>query len=89
MKMSKSRIAVLVLIVAMICAIGVVCFDIMKIKAELDDLYWIAENTHSFTAGVFIERAELLLNQKLILLTALVVVTVTIMSLILARAETK
>jgi len=84
------KFAVLVLIVAMICAIGVVCFDIMKIKARLDKLYWIAENTHSFVAGIMIERAELLLNQKLMLLTALVVVTILIIvGLILVKYKFK
>lgn len=86
MKMSKFRIAVLALICALICAIVVFCIDIWKIKAELDHLYWIAENTHSGMVGAFIERAESLLHQRLMFLTILWVALI-IMSLIGIRHQ--
>ena len=74
--MSKFRFAVLVLICALICTIVVFCIDIWKIKAELDHLYWIAENTHSGMVWLFIERTESLLHQRLMLLTILGVVLI-------------
>lgn len=86
LKMSKFRIAVLALICALICAIVVFCIDIWKIKAELDHLYWIAENTHSGMVGAFIERAESLLHQRLMFLTILWVALI-IMSLIGIRHQ--
>jgi hypothetical protein len=71
MKVSKFRLVVLVLICALICTITVVCIDIWKIKADLDNLYWIAENTHSGMVWLFIERIESLLYQRLMLLMVL------------------
>ena len=78
----------LVLVVPMVSAIGVVWIDIWKTKAELDNLYWIAENTHSGMVGFVIEEVESMLHQRVTLLaglTFLTVSTILVMSLLILK----
>ncbi len=79
-KISKFTVAVslvLVILIATICAVGLVWSDIQKLKAVLDNLYWIEEHTHSVPAGMMIEwvEAKLLLRQSVLALLTLLIVT--------------
>ena len=71
--MSKFKIVVSVLVVAMVCAIGIEVNYLWKVKSELDRLYWIAENTDSFMVWIAIEFVEADLRQHLTQLTVLIV----------------
>ena len=72
----KILIAVmLVAIIALVCAIGLVWSDIQKLKAVLDNLYWIRKTTHSGGVRIAIEWVEARLQQKQTVLTSLIVVT--------------
>ena len=75
-KQPKVVFAILVLVlVLMVSAISVVCIDMWNTKTKLDKLYWVAENTQSGMVYAFIERAELVLRQRLIVLGLLAVAT--------------
>ena len=78
MKVSKFQFVALVLISVLICGIIIVIFDISGIKAELDHLYWIAENTHSGMVQTLIERTESLLYQRQTILMGLAGLTALI-----------
>ena len=71
--MSKFKIVVSVLVVAMVCAIGIEVNYLWKIKSELDRLYWISENTESALVGVAIDYVEADLRQHLTQLTVLII----------------
>ena len=85
LKMSKSRLVLLAIFIALSLSISVVCYDILRIKAKLDNLYWIAENTHSGMVSTLIGRAELMLHQRLTVLTVLVLAT-TILAIMSFRS---
>jgi len=77
-KVSKFQFVALVLISVLICGIIIVIFDISRMKAELDRLYWIAENTHSGMVQTLIERTESLLYQRQTILMGLAGLTALI-----------
>ena len=75
-KVSKFKIGVSVLvvaIVAMVCAIGIQVNYLCKLKSELDNLYWILENTDSVIVGVGISLAEENFRRELTRLKVLIV----------------
>jgi len=90
-KVSKFTIVISVLVVvvvALVCAIASVYIDILRIRAQLDNFYWIAENTHSGGVRIAIDELEARLHQKVTVLTVLAVVaTLIIASLILIKTS--
>ena len=78
----------LVLIGVLICGIIIVIFDISRIKAVLDQLYWVAENTHSGMVGIMIEYAESQLYQRQTILMGLAgLAALIIVSLMLIKRK--
>ncbi len=71
----------LVVIIASVCAIGLVWSDIQQRKADLDNLYWIEEHTHSVPAGTLIKLAEADLRKRQMVLTSLIVTTIALVIL--------
>ena len=69
------KIAFLIVTVALIYGIVALSVDVLRIKAELDRLYWIRETTHSGGVRIAIEVVEAKLHEQLTILTVLVVVT--------------
>ena len=69
----------LAMIIALVCGIVVLSVDVLRIKAELDRLHWIAENTHSGGVRIAIEVAEAKLHEQLTILTVLIVVTTVVL----------
>ena len=86
MKVSKFKVVVSVLLVAMVavaCNIAFVVKVIWRLQGQLKKLYWIAENTHSGVVGWAIDFTEEALEQKLthlkILVVAMAVLVVSLM----------
>lgn len=63
--MKKFRIVVLAFVIAMICILSIFLLEIWRIRAKLNDLYEIAENTHSGMVDVAIKGLESLLGQRI------------------------
>ena len=71
----------LVVIIASVCAIGLVWSDIQQRKAILDNLYWIEEHEHAVPAGTLIKLAEADLRKRQMVLTSLIVTTIALVIL--------
>jgi hypothetical protein len=90
MKVSKFQFAMLILIVATICAMSIVYIDILRTKAALDRLYRIAENQNP-RGGFFwesMQACESRLHQELAVISCLAVI-VAFLSLFTYRSFRK
>ena len=84
-RLTKFKVAVSVLVVALVvlvCKIGYTWYEIEAINRKLDNLYWIAENTHSGFVYVMIPKVELSLRQRLSTLTTLLTITILVLGLL-------
>ena len=75
----KKLMAILLLIplAVMVYSTIVVCIDILDLRAQLDNLYWIAENTHSGMVGYAIDRVESMLHEHMMRLAVLTILTIS------------
>ena len=86
-RLTKFGLVVSVLVVALVILgyyIAVVSIEIGRINRALDYLYWVAENKHSGMVSTFIEFTESRLHQKLVDLTTLWLITVSVLVLLIS-----
>ena len=84
-RLTKFRVAVSVLVIALAVLVyktGYTWYEIEAINRKLDNLYWIAENTHSGFVYVMIPKVELSLRQRLSTLTTLLTITILVLGLL-------
>jgi len=73
MRVSKFKVAALIAFVAIFCWITVTCIEIWRVNNLLNALYRIAQDPHKSIGGVAISDIEERLQERLQLLTALLV----------------